>query len=51
MGRVKRELRVRAALREPCNPILLDPIDVQIGAGFDGLGFQRPDPARAPRGA
>jgi transcriptional regulator with XRE-family HTH domain len=32
MGCVKRQLRVRAALRGPCNPILLDPIGVQIGS-------------------
>ena len=32
MGCVKRQLRVRAALREPYDPILLDPIDVQIGS-------------------
>ena len=32
MGCVKRQLRVRAALREPYNSILFDPTDVQIGS-------------------
>lgn len=31
MGCVKRQLRSRAALREPCNSIPLDPMDVHIG--------------------
>jgi transcriptional regulator with XRE-family HTH domain len=32
MGCVKRQLRVRAALREPCDTIPFDPTDVQIGS-------------------
>jgi len=32
MGCVKRQLRVRAALREPYDSILFDPTDVQIGS-------------------
>jgi transcriptional regulator with XRE-family HTH domain len=31
MGCVKRQLRIRAALREPCISIPLDPIDIHIG--------------------
>jgi transcriptional regulator with XRE-family HTH domain len=31
MGCVKRQLRIRAALREPCNSIPLDPMDIHIG--------------------
>jgi transcriptional regulator with XRE-family HTH domain len=32
MGCVKRQLRIRAALPEPCRSIPLDPIDVHIGS-------------------
>jgi transcriptional regulator with XRE-family HTH domain len=31
MGCVKRQLRIRAALREPCVSIPLDPMDIHIG--------------------
>ena len=31
MGCVKRQLRIRAALRGPCNSIPLDPMDIHIG--------------------
>jgi transcriptional regulator with XRE-family HTH domain len=31
MGCVKRQLRIRAALREPCISIPLDPMDIHIG--------------------